>query len=117
MKWSDEPLYKRNQAKANEDKFYNGELGATAREPSRLLSWWMQEAPKRAAGQLNEIDIAEIRAVEQGFKNGWSKVKIADPKLLSEFLRALADGEKEKIKTFWSDMVKIKNQNHDELIL
>lgn len=68
---------------------------------SPLLSWWTVESAKRAKGEDNEIDRAEILAAVKGSKNVWYKAVKTFP---DEFEKvAIGKGLP------WADLVAMRN--------
>lgn len=108
MKWSDEPLYKRNQKTVNQKEFWDGKLGDTAPNPSPLRMWWIVESEKRSKGELNEIDLAQIKAAHNEFKNNWSIIVCKNPKLVQQVVALINNGDKDKLKIFWPELLKLK---------
>lgn len=99
MAYDDRPLYSRgemanptvksdsNQAAVKPSPTYwGGNLAKSAAMPSPLAIWYQQQSLRRAKGEANEIDEAEIRAAAKGVKNKWTITVSKSPELFKQLL-------------------------------
>ncbi len=75
----------------------------TANEPSPLLTWYIENDAKRRRGELNEIDLADIRAAFSGVKNIWLKVVLKHPGECLKFLTSQDEAE-------WKNLLALRQQ-------
>ena len=97
-KWSETGYYEnKTEPKSNPGSFERRGFKPNAKTPSPTLSWHLAESEKRRKGEYNELDMAEIRAVIQGYKNDWWGIVKANLEFFERFVQIRTPGGAQKL--------------------
>jgi len=113
MVWDDTPMYERNREPKAENltvvkrgvpwayEVLGKSRGIPTGAPSPIYAWFHREAAKRAKGQDNEIDRAEIIQAAKGVRNKWSDRYKANPAKFKPIVNPMKD----ESKVDWADVL------------